>query len=70
MQQVDGLWRENSEAWETYHRLCGRTVREWHLEGWLLDRWTDGWEVDKVSRLIDRLNLIVSVLEPHGRSQN
>jgi hypothetical protein len=44
-------------------------VRDGHLEGWLLQRLTDGWSPERVVSLIDRLNLIASVLEPHGRPQ-
>jgi hypothetical protein len=69
MPRLEGLWLDNAEAWNTYHLLCGRTVRELKLEGWLLQRWTDGWALDRVLGLIERLNLIASVLEPHGRSQ-
>jgi hypothetical protein len=70
MPRLEGLWRENTEAWQTYHLLCGRTVRECHLEGWLLDRWTVEWSTERVIALIDRLNLIGSVLESHGAAQN
>jgi hypothetical protein len=71
MANLDGLWLENTEAWQTHQHLCGRAVRDGHLEGWLLQRLTDGWSPERVVSLIDRLNLIASVLEsPHGRSQN
>jgi hypothetical protein len=70
MSHQDGLWLENAEAWNTHHLLCGRTVRELKLEGWLLQRWTDDWALERVLGLLDRLNLIASVLEPHGRSPN
>ena len=70
MTRLEGLWSENAEAWQTYHLLCGRTVRDCQLEGWLLQRCTDGWDTDRVLGLLDRLNVILSVLEPHGRPQN
>lgn len=70
MSNLDELWQENTEAWQMYHLLCGRTVRECHLEGWLLDRWTAEWTPERVITLVDRLNLIGSVLEPHGHPQN
>jgi len=67
--QADQLWVENAEAWDLYQRLCGRAVRDYHLEGWLVQQWTEGWDFERISTLLDRLNLIASVLEPHGRSQ-
>jgi hypothetical protein len=70
MPRLDGLWQENADAWQTYQLLCGRTVRDCRLEGWLVTRWTDGWSTERVISLMDRLNLIFSVLEPHGRPQN
>jgi len=66
---VTGLWVENANAWDLYQRLCGRAVRDFHLEGWLVQQWTDGWDFERVAILMDRLNLIASVLEPHGRTQ-
>jgi hypothetical protein len=68
MQQLDGLWAENAEAWKTYQLLCGRTVRDCQLEGWLLERWTQDWDSDRVIALLDRLDVIAGVLEPaqHG----
>jgi hypothetical protein len=69
MPRLEGLWLDNAEAWNIHNQLCGRTVRELHLERWLLQRWTDGWALERVLGLIDRLNLIASVLEPHGRPQ-
>lgn len=70
MTQVESLWSENADAWDAYHLLCGRAVRDGHLEGWLLDRWTADWATERVVDLIARLNLIVSVLEPHGATKN
>jgi len=69
--QFSGLWRENAEAYRIYTKLCGRTVRECHLEGWLLDRLTADWESERTLGLIERLNVILSVLEPlHGPTQD
>ncbi len=70
MYQIDGLWRENAEAWEVFHLLCGRTVRDIQLENWVLTKWTDGWPLERTLGLIDRLDLIGSVLEPNGTAQD
>ncbi len=70
MFQVDGLWQENAEAWKLSHLLCGRTVRDLQLENWILTKWTDGWALERVLGLLDRLDLIASVLEPHGRTED
>lgn len=70
MSQMDALWQENAEAWQLYHLLCGRTVRDVQLEGWMLTKWTDGWPLDRVVELLDRLDLIAAVLEPHGRPED
>jgi hypothetical protein len=69
-QQFDGLWPENAEAWDLFNQLCGRTVREGRLEGWLLERWTTDWPMDRILGLFDRLDLIANVLTPHGPTKN
>ena len=71
MRQVEGLWRENTDAWHLYQLLGGRTVQACQLGAWLLERWTADWELDRVVDLVTRLNLIVGILEPaHGPAQN
>jgi hypothetical protein len=70
MPLLDGLWPENAEAWHVYHLLCGRTVRDVQLEGWLLERWTAEWETDRVVSLLERLDLIAGVLSPDGTTQD
>lgn len=70
MDHLEGLFRENAEAWDLHHLLCGRTVRDCRLEGQVFSRVTDGWSTDQMIGILDRLNLIASVLEPHGRPQN
>jgi hypothetical protein len=70
MNNLDGLLVENKEAWETYQLVCGRTVRGCHLESWLLDRYTDGWDTERVIALVERLNVIGGVLETDGYPQN
>ena len=62
--QTDALWLENHEAWQTYQTLCGRTVRDLELAGWLFDRLTAGWPLDETLALLHRLNVILEVLFP------
>ena len=71
MAQLEGLWPENAEAWQTYQLLCGRTVRDCQLEGWLLDRCTQAWSHERVLELLERLDVITGVLSPpqHGSSK-
>lgn len=69
MPRLEGLWPENTEAWDVYQLLCGRTVRECQLEGWLLERCTADWEADRVIALLERLDIITGVLA-HGDTQN
>lgn len=61
---------ENVEAWEIYQALCGRTVRNGHLDSWLLERKTCGWPIERVEALLERLDIISGVLEPDGRSED
>lgn len=68
--RTTGLWFDNAEAWDLYQRLRGRAVHDYHLEGWLVQQWTDGWEFERISTLLDRLSIIASVLESHGRPQD
>ncbi len=71
MPLLDGLWPENTEAWHTYQLLCGRTVRDCQLEGWILERATTGWESERVIALMERLDVIAGVLSPsHGPTEN
>ena len=70
MPLLDGLWGENAEAWKTYHLLCGRTVRDSQLDGWLLDRLTTGWDLERVTGLLDRLDVIGAALESDGHTEN
>lgn len=72
--KVEALWVENADAWRMYQTLCGRTVGM--LEGgWsLLDRLTEGWTEQELLDLLQRLDVILNVLQPrdeastHGRS--
>ena len=67
---LEGLCIENREAWTIYNSLCGRTVRNRQLEGWLLDRLTAEWDHADIFALFDRLDVIGSVLEPDGDTQD
>lgn len=68
---LEGLWPENAEAWQIHQQLCGRTVKDCQLEGWLLERLTHEWETPRVVTLIERLNVIAQVLSPsHGPTEN
>ncbi len=63
-ERLNGLWFENVGAWDCYLRMCGRTVQNCDLQGWLFQRWTEGWSVEEALTLVDRLDIIASVLEP------
>lgn len=58
------LWAVNARALAIYHRLCGRTVVDLGLAGWLFQTLTDGWTPADVLDLVTRLELIRSVLDP------
>jgi hypothetical protein len=71
MGRLDGLFIENAEAWQVYQHMCGRTVRDCQLEGWLLDRLTEGWDQERTLALVERLNIIGAALSPtHGPTEN
>lgn len=71
MAHLDGLWPENTEAWDIYQLLCGRTVRDCQSEGWLLERLTQSWELERLLALLSRLDVIANVLSPsHGPAEN
>jgi hypothetical protein len=63
------LWFENAEAWEIFQTLRGHAVKGFQLESWIIHRWTEGWDMERIATLMDRLNLIASVLEPNGPTQ-
>jgi hypothetical protein len=66
MDTLDGLWPENAEAWRVYQLLCGRTVSDCQAASLVLDRVTDGWEIERFIALVDRLDIVANVLSPHN----
>lgn len=64
MHEEDALWPENARALQIYRRLCGRTVVDLNLAGWLFQALTDGWSTLDVLDLVARLERIREVLDP------
>lgn len=62
-QQIGGLWRVNAEAWRIHQALGGATVGRCDLHGYVLERLTEAWPLDDVLDLLQRLDLILDVLE-------
>lgn len=60
----DGLFAVNVRALTIYRRLCGRTTADLGLAGRLFEALTEGWSRDDVLDLVDRIELIRSILDP------
>lgn len=60
----DSLWAVNARALDVYRRLCGRTVGDLSLAGWLVQQVTAGWSPTDRLDLIDRIERIRAVLDP------
>ena len=64
--RLDRLWPENAEAWRCYQTLCGRTVGTFELHAWALDRFTADMTPRECAGLVERLDLILKVLQPES----
>ena len=65
---IDGLERDNAEAWDVYRRLASRFVREAGIGGRVFDGIVDGWDGDDIEELVTRLDIIHDVLAPPPQS--
>ena len=58
------LWQANVDAWRIYRTLCGRTVGECELRGYVIERLTETWAAEDILDLMARIDLIFSVVDP------
>lgn len=65
--QTQQLWRVNADAWRIYRLLCSRFVALSTLRGPLFERLTEGWPAEDVIDLVQRLDVIVNLLEPETK---
>jgi uncharacterized CHY-type Zn-finger protein len=69
-QRREDLWPTNSEAWDVWRGLCRRVLGDTQAHAWYLARMTEGWSVTEVSRLLEQLDLIASILSPKEDSRS
>lgn len=60
----DGLWQVNRDAWQVYGEIGRRVVALCDLRGAVLERLTVDWPTDDVLDLVQRLDVILDVLNP------
>jgi hypothetical protein len=54
----------NARALGIYHRLCGRTVGDLALAGWLFQEVTEGWSTADRLDCLERIEIIREHLDP------
>lgn len=64
LEREQGLMAVNARALTIYGRLCGRTAADLGLTGRLFEALTERWSTDDVVDLVERLELIRSILDP------